>query len=239
MIKAILFDFSQTLVHSAAGFRAAEKEAQTKIFDHLALTSWDDFISNYRKIRNDFQQRSNLSRIAIWQEVYWYYCREADSERLEKWERDYWEIVEARTTIFPEAEPVLEKLATRYRLAMISNTQGQTASEQHQLSNYPQLTRFFDVVIIAGQSDVPPKPSSVPFLKCLEMLEVIPSEAVYVGDDWRNDVCGAMEAGLQPVWIKHHSVARTWPKADRTVPEITSLEQLFGIEAIGFGEQCS
>jgi len=32
MIKAILFDFGQTLVDSTKSFREAEKEAQVKIF---------------------------------------------------------------------------------------------------------------------------------------------------------------------------------------------------------------
>ncbi len=141
MIKAVLFDFSQTLVHSADGFRLAEKEAQAKIFDDLAITSWDAFISNYRKIRKDFQERSNLSKIAIWQEVYWYYCREADSDRLEQWERDYWEIVEAQTTVFPEAEPVLEKLATQYRLAMVASS-ARTAAEVANTNSQRKLRSF-------------------------------------------------------------------------------------------------
>ena len=32
MIKAVIFDFGQTLVNSADGFRTAEKQAQDKLF---------------------------------------------------------------------------------------------------------------------------------------------------------------------------------------------------------------
>ncbi len=44
MIKAVLFDFGQTLVDSAHGFRTAEKEAQTRIFSDVSLTAWKNFL---------------------------------------------------------------------------------------------------------------------------------------------------------------------------------------------------
>ena len=36
MIKAILFDFGQTLVDSADAFRAAEKEAKDRLFAQIS-----------------------------------------------------------------------------------------------------------------------------------------------------------------------------------------------------------
>ena len=49
MIKAVIFDFGQTLVNSAYGFRTAEKEAQDKLFKNLGLTVRDDFMAIYRR----------------------------------------------------------------------------------------------------------------------------------------------------------------------------------------------
>ena len=54
MIKAILFDFGQTLVDAADGFRAAEKAAQAKLFANMSLTLHEDFMANYRRIRKNF-----------------------------------------------------------------------------------------------------------------------------------------------------------------------------------------
>ena len=124
MIKAVLFDFGQTLVDSANGLRTAEKEAQTRIFSDVSLTSWKNFLSNYRRIRKEFHSRSQFSRKSIWQELYFYYCLAPDLTRLETWENEYWETVKAHTTLFPEAERVLETLTAHYQLALITNTQG-------------------------------------------------------------------------------------------------------------------
>jgi putative hydrolase of the HAD superfamily len=63
-------------------------------------------------------------------------------------------------------------------------------------------------------------------------LGVEPSEAVYVGDDYRIDICGAKDAGLHSVWIKHHLVKRNWPDVETEVPIISSLNQLLELEKL-------
>jgi FMN phosphatase YigB (HAD superfamily) len=67
---------------------------------------------------------------------------------------------------------------------------------------------------------------------CLQELGIDAAEAVYVGDDYRIDICGAREAGLHPVWIKHHLVKRNWPDVDTVVPVISSLDKLLGLERL-------
>ena len=226
MIEAILFDFGQTLVNSADGFRKAEKDAQTLIFEELGLESWPGFLSDYRKLRQDFHARLNFSRKELWQALYAHYDREPDEGTLLRAEQDYWETIKALTKPFSETETVLGRLASGLRLGLVTNTQGQRAPGQHRLSLFPEIKKFFDAIIVAGEDGIPPKPAPEPFLMCLEGLGISPSEAVYVGDDWRIDICGAKEVGMQPIWLQHHSVSRNWPEVETPAPIITSLEQL-------------
>lgn len=44
MVRAVLFDFGQTLVDSANGFRRAGKEAEIRIFEDLGMESWSEFL---------------------------------------------------------------------------------------------------------------------------------------------------------------------------------------------------
>ncbi len=232
MIKAVIFDFGQTLVDSAEGFRQAERDAQEKLFGHLALSIREKFIDHYRRVRREFHARSNFSRPAMWRELYHYYCLEPDEALLERWETDYWDTVKARALLFPEATGVLKALNTRFQLALITNTQGQPASAAHRIREFPALEKFFRVILVAGENGLPPKPDPAPFQKCLEALGVAAAEAVYVGDDWRIDVCGARGAGLNPVWLKHESVRRHWPDGSADVPVITRLDHLFGLDLL-------
>ena len=234
MIKAILFDFGQTLVDSADGFRSAEKEVQAKIYQDLGLTLWEEFLAIYRKTRKDFYSHSNFSRNAMWMEVYNYYRNECDLQLLEKWENDYWKMVMMKTILFPETIRVLENLAFKYKLGLITNTQGQKTSVKHRFGQFPELGRFFKDIIVAGEEDIPPKPDPAPFLLSLKNLNVEHSEAIYVGDDWRIDICGARDAGIQPIWLQHYSVHRSWPVGDTSVQVITNLDQLLNLGDIPY-----
>jgi HAD superfamily hydrolase (TIGR01549 family) len=232
MIEAIVFDFGQTLVDSADGFRAAEKEAQIKIFSDLAVSSWEAFLSDYREIRKESHERSIFSRKTIWLKAYTHYGKKPDLNLIEKWEDDYWEKVKTETKPFPETEQVLKTLSSLYRLVMITNTQGQKISRKHRINEYPEIERFFELIIVAGESGVPPKPDPASFLLCLNRLGIERSEAVYVGDDWRIDICGAMNVGIQPIWIQHESVRRSWPAVETTVPIINTLVPLLNMKSI-------
>ena len=227
MIKAILFDFGQTLVDSSDGFRQAEKDAQAVIFQDLEITDHDAFKHHYRRIRSEFHKRSELSRVKIWQEVFQHFDRESCVDELQQWEKTYWQTVQSKTRIFPEVPRVLTALAAEYGpLGLITNTQGQSHAGTHRVTAYPELAALFAVTVVAGENGVPTKPNAKPFTACLEQLGVAAEEAVYVGDDWRIDVCGARDAGLYPVWLKQDSVKRNYPKVDDDAPVITSLNEL-------------
>ena len=232
MIKAVIFDFGQTLVDSATGFRTAEKEAQDKLFTNLGLTVAEDFLAIYRRLRKEFHDRSNFSRNSLWQEVFYYYCVAVDTDLLVRWETEYWETVKKHTALFPEAKAVLDSLRARYEIALITNTQGQKTTGAHRISLYPELENFFKTIIVAGEGGIPTKPDPKPFHQCLDKLGILPAEAVYIGDDWRIDICGARDAGLHAIWLKHHSVQRNWPQVEDSVPVITSLEALLDLEEL-------
>ncbi len=231
LIKAVLFDFGQTLVDSADGFRSAEKEAKEKIFTDLFPNGdRESFLFEYRALRKAFHEQSNFSRLASWKAVYRKFGQSPDPNRLEHWEEEYWARVKELTTPFPETRDVLKALSMDYRLGLVTNTQGQgSGGGGHRIALFPELERFFQAVVVAGEAGVPPKPDPAPFHACLRELGAPPGEAVFVGDDWRIDVLGSRDAGLHPVWLKHRSVKRTWPSVETPPPVITTLDGLFEI----------
>lgn len=231
MIKAVVFDFGQTLVDSADGFRAAEKIAKEKIFSSLfsgADDQYQAYLTEYRRIRKSFHARSDFSRISIWQAVYERFQCTADLKELTQMETEYWDLVKSRTTPFPETIPVLEKLTARFQLGIITNTQGQKSGGNHRIALFPGIEKYFDTIIIAGESGLPAKPDPEPFLLCLKQMKVKPSEAIYVGDDFQKDVDGASAVGMHPVWLKHDLVKRSWPEPENNIKfrTITDLNQL-------------
>ena len=61
MIRAVVFDFGQTLVDSSEGFRIAERELQLKARKALGPAAGEEFLDIYREIRASFQARSCFS----------------------------------------------------------------------------------------------------------------------------------------------------------------------------------
>jgi HAD superfamily hydrolase (TIGR01549 family) len=236
MIKALFFDFGQTLVNSADGFRAAEKNAKTAICSDLfagsQCTSDETFLAEYRKIRKTFHEISNFSRPAIWRAVYLFFGREPIEARLEAWETQYWETVKANTTPFPETIQVLQTLSEKYRLGLITNTQGQKRAGNHRIALFPELEHFFEHVIVAGEEGVLAKPDPMPFRMCLEKFHLAAHECVHVGDDWRIDICGSQDSHIRPIWLQHRSVKRNWPQVDTAAPVIQTLDPLMDLHGL-------
>ena len=226
MVKAVVFDFGQTLVDSSDGFRTAERVAQASILAALDGIERDHFMEVYRRVRKSHHERSRLSRREIWRSVCDELERHIDDRRLVAWEGEYWQRVNALTRVFPEAPDTLDALRATHRLALVSNTQGQAGGDAHRLSGFPDLERAFECIVIAGENGIAAKPDAQPFLHCLRQMKLDPGECFYVGDDYRFDVCGSRDAGMRPVWLKHRSVRRNWPDVDTDAPVITSLDEL-------------
>jgi HAD superfamily hydrolase (TIGR01549 family) len=232
MIRAVVFDFGQTLVDSAGGFRAAEKQLQARILAALPNVASEEFVEYYRQQRTEFQRGSDFSRKSLSLAVCEHFGRSADPQDASRWEDEYWETVRANTKEFPEARQVLQTLKKSFCLGLITNTQGQGQPGTHRLCDFHELMDCFDAVVVAGEDGIPEKPDPQPFQMCLDLLGCSASEAVYVGDDWRIDLCGARSAGMHAVWLQHRSTRRTWPSVADDFPIIGSLDELLQLPLI-------
>ena len=148
---------------------------------------------------------------------------------MKRWEKNYWDEVRMKTKPFPETGYVLEKLSNDHELALITNISG---ISRRRLADFPEIYKFFKLIIFAGESDIPAKPNKKPFILCLKSLGISPDEAVYVGDDYDIDICGASRAGIKPIWIKHELAALNWPDVKTDVPIIYNLYELFDLEEL-------
>jgi FMN phosphatase YigB (HAD superfamily) len=114
-------------------------------------------------------------------------------------------------------------------LALITNISGKS---KIRIRDFPEILEYFDGIVYAGESGIPPKPDKIPFLTCLDLLKIKPQDAIFVGDDFNIDICGAIEVGITPLWLKHEMTIRNWPDINIEVKVIHSLYELLNIEEI-------
>ncbi|MFI3246908.1 MAG: HAD-IA family hydrolase [Ferrimonas sp.] len=94
--------------------------------------------------------------------------------------------------VMPEIIALLQALARRYALAVITNG---NADVQQFLPQVP-----FQVVLAANATTLA-KPASQMFEQCCQQLNVVPSALLHVGDHPVTDVMGAQHAGCQSAWL--------------------------------------
>jgi len=99
--------------------------------------------------------------------------------------------------VLKKAKPVLDKLTTRYPLALVSNFYGniETVLKEFGLKDY------FKNIIESSVVGVR-KPNPEIFALGVKALGLKPEEVVVVGDSYKKDILPAQQLGCRTIWLK-------------------------------------
>lgn len=101
---------------------------------------------------------------------------------------------------FPEMFEVLDCLKGKYKLGIITNGYSSVQREKIRKVN---IAEYFDDIIVSGEQPFA-KPDPGIFQLSCKNLGVKPEEAIFVGDYYPNDIAGAMNAKIKPIWISNN-----------------------------------
>src|SRR5258708_33346765 len=118
--------------------------------------------------------------------------------------------------ILPGTRDALERIAQKFRIAVISNADGGI----ERVLTRCGIADCFESITDSGIVGVE-KPRKEIFEVALLAMNARPEESLYVGDVYSVDYAGARNAGMQAVLF---DVAGTY--RDRDLPRVESLEQL-------------
>lgn len=127
------------------------------------------------------------------------FADESSRPGFEQFFADLYEFFRSREAwrLFAETVPVLEALTARgLRLGIISNFD----SRLDDVLRVLEIDRYFAAVHLSSRTGAA-KPDPLIFQAAVEAFAVAPSQALHTGDSWRDDVQGALSAGLQAVWF--------------------------------------
>jgi putative hydrolase of the HAD superfamily len=102
--------------------------------------------------------------------------------------------------LIPRTAEMLESLAGRYRLGLVSNFTHPPAVEQ--ILARVGIERFFDEILISARLGVR-KPHPAVFAELTRRLALTPAEIMFVGDELQADILGAQKAGMRTVWMTY------------------------------------
>ena len=124
---------------------------------------------------------------------------------------------------FEANAPILERLARRYRLGIVSNFYGNLAT----VCDNAQVRRYFGVIVDSARVGLS-KPDPRIFVTAVEALGIEPGRAVMVGDSLARDMAGARAAGMAHIWLTPAPERQGRPccPGDRVIRSLRDLEEL-------------
>jgi putative hydrolase of the HAD superfamily len=108
-----------------------------------------------------------------------------------------------------------------YKLGMITN--GKT-DIQNQTIDALGIRSYFDSIIISEETGLK-KPDVKIFEMAAEALSVSPSDCLYVGDHYENDVIAARNAGMKAAWLTEDGLAAEGHTANITITSLARLAE--------------
>ena len=89
----------------------------------------------------------------------------------------------------------------RYKVGLISVTGVSPGRIVREILRDHGILHYFDALAFSDEVKIV-KPNPRLFTVCLEELDVRPEDAVHVGDSYKSDVIGAIDAGMRTIWVK-------------------------------------
>ena len=125
-----------------------------------------------------------------------------------------------KVDMLPDSVDVIKQLKQRgYILGMITN--GNSKLQNTKLDT-AGIRGLFDVVVVSDDIGIW-KPEAGIFEYAMNKVGVTAEQSVYVGDHPVNDIQGALNARMQPVWMNYGSFAG---QATEGVPSIENIREL-------------
>ena len=133
------------------------------------------------------------------------------------------DLLPTRKLLFPYTVEILTYLTNKgYKLHLITNGFEQI---QHSKLKYSGIDNFFiEVITSEGSSLV--KPNKEIFDYAFQKAKALPGESIMIGDNIEADIQGAINAGIDQVYVNHLNIEPAI-KPTYTVYSLKELENIF------------
>ena len=220
IIKAITLDLDDTLWPVWPAIERAEKALENWLNLHAPMTAAlfanasvrDEIRSHIARTRPELKHNlSAVRREAIRVALY----RSKENPLLAEPAFDVFFAERNRVVLFDDVMPALEFLAARFPVVALSNGNADIKAVG--------IAPYFKASISAQEFGVG-KPDARIFHAAAGALDVDPAHVLHIGDDPGLDVLGALNAGMQTVWLNRP--ANAWKYDDKPHLTVSTLTQL-------------
>lgn len=136
---------------------------------------------------------------------------------------EFLDVLPTKQQIFPHTKEILTYLQEKkYKLHLITNGFEKT---QHQKLKHSGLTHYFEEVITSERSTYV-KPQKEIFEYALSMTGAVLHESIMIGDNPDADIQGAVNAGMDSVFVNHTGKQEIPSGATHSIQHLRELEKI-------------
>lgn len=222
------------LDHTLWDFDKNAKVTLTEVYSAFELdkkvdAAFDDFYQKYlfhnqvlwERYHKGFINAEDLKWKRMWRTLLDY--KIADELLAKDLSGKFLEILPTQKEVFPHTFEILDYLTQKnYRLHLITN--GFEKTQWSKLKN-SGLDKYFEHVITSEKSNSV-KPKKEIFYYALDIAGADISKSIMIGDNLEADIQGAMNAGMDSIFVNHINAA-TEIKPTYIVTHLKELEDIF------------
>lgn len=227
--RHLFFDLDHTLWDFETNSRLTLGELyKTMQLKEKGIDDFDLFIKNYLQHNEKMWERYRKGFIKVdelrWKR-FWLTLldfRIGDENLAKEMAVHFLDLLPTRTALFPGTIELLDYLVNKkYELHLITNGFEKT---QHSKLQYSGIAKYF-IEVITSEGSNSLKPHKEIFDYALQKAKADSKHSIMIGDDPEVDIKGAMNAGIDQVYVNHIE-----KKIDFTPTYmVTSLQELKGI----------
>jgi putative hydrolase of the HAD superfamily len=231
-LKAILFDFGDTLIHTDKfDYDLCLRKVHESLANHSIIVPYEECKNVYFDIRNRLYKETEDSlreaefRLRLTETLkHFGYSFNQEDTIIVRSADAFADAFVSMMQMEPYMPKLLKQLKTedKYKIGLVSNFALPIAVKKT-LERF-DIAKYFDALIISGEVGWR-KPSPKIFKKALQTLSVKASETVFIGDSPHHDIEGAKNIGMKTILVKKASINEDEESGKPDV-RISELEEL-------------
>jgi putative hydrolase of the HAD superfamily len=184
-VRAVVFDYDNTLVNETYWIKKRWEKTNDFVEKKYNLINyskafWKNFYSQDQTLKTNIVDKT-LSDV------------DANISSVNEIVRFFKEVIVEERLIKHSLECLGHLKKNNYLIGLITN--GKRLTHENRLKK-ANLFQLFDIILYGDKT---PKPSTRPFIKCADELNIDLNNMVYVGDDYINDYLASQSAGCIPI----------------------------------------
>ncbi len=232
MIKAILFDFDNTLENWELAYKGLKGK-----FSEIISKKYN--IDKYRffkeLVKTDKMLSGNTSNPKKYGRQYWAkitlarFGKRIDAKEAAEFENLYWRYSLPLLKTFPDTKQTLSYLKKKYKLALVTDSDGAVERKDAKIKKIG-IWNYLDAIINSANIGTN-KPSKKMWLAAIKKLKVKPKECLMVGDKPEIDLKVPKSMGMKTAWIVFGRWARerknkNYKYVDYKIKKISELKKV-------------